>query len=34
MKKWHTLSAKLAIGFSVFAVILLLCVGSTVGYRY
>lgn len=34
MKKWHTLSAKLAIGFTVFAVILLLCVGSTVGYRY
>lgn len=34
MKKRHTLSAKLAIGVSVFAVALFLCTSVTVGYRY
>lgn len=34
MKRWHTLSTKLAFGVSVFAVALFLCTSVTVGYRY
>ena len=34
MKKRHTLSGKLAVGYALFAIILIFCICFTVGHRY